>query len=75
MGQPARGQAASLHRCDAHLVRHGHRTLTFDLFAECFEKENGLDLVLIRDQTTVLYAEKSLDVTAELIGRYDKKFQ
>jgi outer membrane protein len=37
-------------------------------------KEQGLDLVLVRDATTVIYAQDGLDITTELIGRYDKKF-
>jgi outer membrane protein len=37
-------------------------------------KEGGLDLVLIRDETTVLYTQDSLDITADLIKRYNKKF-
>jgi outer membrane protein len=37
-------------------------------------KEKGLDLVLVRDETTVLYAQSSLDITADVIKKYDKKF-
>jgi outer membrane protein len=37
-------------------------------------KENGVDLVLIRDETTVIYAADSLDLTADLVKRYDKKY-
>jgi outer membrane protein len=35
-------------------------------------KEQGLGLVLIRDQMTVLYVERSLDITEEVIKRYNK---
>jgi len=38
-------------------------------------KEYGVDLVLIRDQTTVLYAQGGLDITDELVKRYDAKYQ
>jgi outer membrane protein len=38
-------------------------------------KEYGVDVVLIRDESTVLYADKSMDVTAELVKRYDKKYK
>ena len=38
-------------------------------------KEYGVDLVLIRDQTTVLYAKGGLDITDELVKRYDAKYQ
>lgn len=38
-------------------------------------KDFSLDLVLIRDQSTVLYADSSLDLTSELIKRYDKKYR
>ena len=37
-------------------------------------REQSLDLVLIRDETTVIYVDKSLDVTGEVIKRYNKKF-
>ncbi len=37
-------------------------------------KEKGLDLVLIRDESTVLYAQSSLDITSDVISRYNKKF-
>ena len=36
-------------------------------------KEQGLDLVLVRDPMTVIYAKDGLDVTAEVIKRYDVK--
>jgi outer membrane protein len=38
-------------------------------------KEKGLDLVLIRDESTVLYAQSSLDITSEVIKRYNKKYK
>jgi outer membrane protein len=38
-------------------------------------KEYGVDLVLIRDDSTVLYADSSMDVTAELVKRYDAKYK
>jgi outer membrane protein len=37
-------------------------------------KDFSLDLVLIRDQSTVLYTASGIDLTDELIKRYDKKF-
>ncbi len=51
-----------------------------DIYKNCqgiidkIASENELDLVLIRDETTVLYAVPALDVTAELIKRYNQKF-
>lgn len=36
-------------------------------------KEKGLDLVLVRDPMTVIYAEDGLDITATVIERYDAK--
>jgi outer membrane protein len=36
-------------------------------------KEDGLDLVLVRDQMTVIFAKTSFDITAEVIKRYNKK--
>ena len=38
-------------------------------------KEYGVDLVLIRDESTVLYADKNMDVTGELVKRYDAKYK
>ncbi|MFO7561249.1 MAG: OmpH family outer membrane protein [Enhygromyxa sp.] len=38
-------------------------------------KDYSLDLVLIRDQSTVLYAAGGVDLTDELIKRYDKKYK
>ncbi|HLT36419.1 MAG TPA: OmpH family outer membrane protein [Enhygromyxa sp.] len=38
-------------------------------------KDFSLDLVLIRDQSTVLYAAGGIDLTDEVIKRYDKKYQ
>ncbi len=35
-------------------------------------KEQAIDLVLVRDQMTVLYVESSLDITPEVIKRYEK---
>lgn len=36
-------------------------------------KEKGLDLVLVRDPMTVIYAKDGLDITSEVIKRYDSK--
>lgn len=36
-------------------------------------KEKGLDLVLVRDPMTVLYAKDGLDITTEVVKRYDAK--
>lgn len=36
--------------------------------------ELGVDLVLIRDESTVLFVEPGLDITAELIKRYNQKY-
>jgi outer membrane protein len=36
-------------------------------------KEKGLDLVLVRDPMTVLYAKDGLDITADVVQRYDAK--
>lgn len=36
-------------------------------------KEQGLDLVLVRDPMTVIWAKAGLDITEEVITRYDKK--
>jgi outer membrane protein len=36
-------------------------------------KELDLDLVLVRDQMTVIYTQASLDITDRVIKRYDKK--
>ncbi len=38
-------------------------------------KDGGLDLVLIRDETTVLYVQDSLDITKDVIKRYNKKYK
>jgi outer membrane protein len=38
-------------------------------------KDFDLDLVLIRDQSTVLYVASGVDLTNELIKRYDKKYK
>lgn len=45
------------------------QTLTKDM-----AKELSLDLVLIRDQSTVLFVADGIDVTDEVIKRYDKKY-
>jgi outer membrane protein len=37
-------------------------------------KDFSLDLVLIRDQSTVLYVASGVDLTDEVIKRYDKKY-
>lgn len=36
--------------------------------------ERGVDLVLIRDESTVLYAIPGLDITDDLIKRYNQKY-
>jgi outer membrane protein len=36
-------------------------------------KEKGLDLVLVRDPMTILYAKDGLDITGEVVKRYDDK--
>lgn len=36
--------------------------------------ELGVDLVLIRDESTVLFVEPGLDITSELIKRYNQKY-
>ena len=38
-------------------------------------KDFSLDLVLIRDQSTVLYVANGVDLTEEVIKRYDKKYK
>ena len=37
-------------------------------------KDKGLDLVLVRDQMTVIFAKDTLDITAEVVKLYDQKF-
>lgn len=36
-------------------------------------REKGIDLVLVRDQMTVIYAKDGLDITAEVVKAYNKK--
>jgi outer membrane protein len=36
-------------------------------------KEKGLDLVLVRDPMTVIYVKDGLDITGEVVERYDAK--
>ncbi len=36
-------------------------------------KEKGLDLVLVRDPMTVLYTKDGLDITTDVVQRYDAK--
>jgi len=36
-------------------------------------KEKSLDLVLVRDPMTIIYAKDGLDITSEVITRYDKE--
>ena len=43
--------------------------------AKSLAKDFGLDLVLIRDQSTVLYTASGIDLTDEVIKRYDKKYK
>lgn len=38
-------------------------------------KEYGVDLVLIRDESTVIYAASGMDITKELVKRYDAKYK
>ena len=45
------------------------------LLAKELAKDFSLDLVLIRDQSTVLYVADGVDLTAEVIKRYDKKYK
>jgi outer membrane protein len=35
-------------------------------------KTDGIDLVLVRDQMTVIYAKDSFDITNEVVKRYDQ---
>ncbi len=37
-------------------------------------KEKGLDLVLVRDPMTVIYAKDGLDLTTEVVKRYNTKY-
>lgn len=41
------------------------------IVAEIAKKE-GIDLVLVRDQMTVIYAQDGFDITEEVVKRYDK---
>lgn len=36
-------------------------------------KDKGLDLVLVRDQMTVIFAKDTLDITTEVVKLYDQK--
>jgi outer membrane protein len=62
------------------LAEQEARTLE-KMYANCQElakelaKDFGLDLVLIRDQSTVLYVASGVDLTQEVIKRYDKKYK
>ena len=62
------------------LAEQEARTLE-KMYANCqalakdLAKDFSLDLVLIRDQSTVLYAAAGIDLTDEVIKRYDKKYQ
>lgn len=62
------------------LAEQEARTLE-KMYANCqslakdLAKDFSLDLVLIRDQSTVLYVASGVDLTAELIKRYDKKYK
>ena len=42
--------------------------------AKDLAKDYGLDLILIRDESTVLFVGSGVDLTDELIKRYDKKY-
>jgi outer membrane protein len=37
-------------------------------------KAQGIDIVLIRDESTVIYAQDGFDITTDLIKAYDKQF-
>jgi outer membrane protein len=37
-------------------------------------KDKGLDLVLVRDQMTVIFAKDTLDITTEVVKLYDQKY-
>ncbi|NVB41488.1 OmpH family outer membrane protein [Pseudenhygromyxa sp. WMMC2535] len=62
------------------LAEQEARTLEV-MYANCqslakeMAKDFKLDLVLIRDQTTVLYVADGVDLTNEVIKRYDKKYK
>ena len=62
------------------LAEQEGRTLE-KMYANCQElakelaKDFSLDLVLIRDQSTVLYVASGVDLTEEVIKRYDKKYK
>jgi outer membrane protein len=62
------------------LAEQEARTLE-KMYANCQElakelaKDFSLDLVLIRDQSTVLYVASGVDLTEEVIKRYDKKYK
>ncbi|HEY8377109.1 MAG TPA: OmpH family outer membrane protein, partial [Nannocystis sp.] len=61
------------------LAQQESRTLE-DIYKNCqsiidkLAAEKGVDLVLIRDESTVLYVEPGLDITAELVRRYNQKY-
>lgn len=42
--------------------------------AKDLAKDFSLDLIMIRDQSTVLYVGTGVDLTEEVIKRYDKKY-
>ena len=42
--------------------------------AKDLAKDFSLDLIMIRDQSTVLYVGSGVDLTEEVIKRYDKKY-
>jgi outer membrane protein len=41
---------------------------------EDMAKDKGLDLVLVRDPMTVIYVKEGLDITADVVKQYDKKY-
>ena len=51
-----------------------------DIYKNCqsiigkIAEEKGLDVVIIRDETTVLYVEPSLDITDTLVKSYNAKY-
>lgn len=41
---------------------------------EKIARDKGIDLVLVRDQMTVIYAKNGLDITDEVVKAYNKKY-
>ncbi len=68
--QDAMGFEAEMAKMESDMLEAIYRNV--EAIVEQICKERGIDVVFVKDQMTIVYVDPSLDLTDEVVRRYDK---